>query len=384
MKQLIMLAIAVSISLSAFSQGKNVNKANVAYTKGEYAEAAALIEPATKDEKTSTKGRTWYLRGQIFGAIALSEDESIKAIDPDALLKASQSYEKVLELEKAGSNYATLAQINLDGLRADVMNSGVAAFQADNPEGAYKAFQNYALISPTDTTGYIYAAMMAQQLEDYDAVVANYDKCFELDYYPKSALNAVIYYSLNQLEKPEQALKYIKVAQEKYPEDVDFQKTAVDYYIKQDRIEDAITEMQHAIELEPSNARLYSNLGMLYDSQEQFELAVEQYKKALEIDPKDRFSLINMAVFYIGQGDNINHKLTDLSMADYRKVGEKMEAEAKEEWKKAIPFLETVLETDDTDELALQNLHAVYYKLRDVPNATKIEKRRRDLGYLVE
>jgi tetratricopeptide (TPR) repeat protein len=111
---------------------------------------------------------------------------------------------------------------------------------------------------------------------------------------------------------------------------------------------------------------------------------VEQYNKALEIDPNDRFSLINMAVFYIGQGDKINHKLTDLSMAEYRKVGEKMEEQAKTEWMKAIPFLETVLETDDADELALQNLHAVYYKLRDVPNATKIEKRRRDLGYIVE
>jgi tetratricopeptide (TPR) repeat protein len=384
MKQLVMLAIAVSISLSAFSQNKNVNKANVAFTKGEYAEAAALIEPATKDEKTSTKGRTWYIRGQIYGSIATSDDAAIRAIDADALTKAYESYSKVLELENEGSNYSGLAQINLDQLRADVMNAGVAAFQADDSESAYKSFQDYAKITPTDTTGYIYSAMMAQQMEDYDAVVSNYEECFALDYYPKSALNTVIFYSMNQLDKPDQALKYIKIAQEKYPEDADFQKSAVDFYIKQDKMDEAITEMQHAIELEPDNARLYSNLGMLYDSQEKFELAVEQYKKALEIDPNDRFSLINMAVFYIGQGDKINHDLTELTMAEYRKVGEKMEEQAKVEWTKAIPFLETVLETDDTDELALQNLHAVYYKLRDVPNAQKIEKRRRDLGYIIE
>jgi tetratricopeptide (TPR) repeat protein len=384
MKQLMMLMLAVVISAAAIGQGKNVNKANTAFTKGELAEALALIEPATQDEKTKDKGRTWYIRGQIYGAIAGSDDQSVRDIAPDAYAKAAESYLKVIELEKDGSNYKGLAQINYDNLKADVLNSGVQAYQEDNFQGAYDSFKTYQEVSPEDTTGYIYAALMAQQLEDYETLVAEYDKLFALGYYPKSALNQVIYYNLNNLEKPEAALEYVNLAQEQYPEDNDFQKTAVDVYIKLDKMDDAINELQEAIALEPNNAKLYSNLGMLYDSQGDLEKARVQYEKALEIDPSDRFSLINLAVFYIGLGDDINKKAIEMDMATFRKEGDKVEAQARAEWKKAIPLLEKVLEGDDTDELALQNLHAVYYKLKDAENAKKVEKKRKDLGYIVE
>jgi tetratricopeptide (TPR) repeat protein len=102
----------------------------------------------------------------------------------------------------------------------------------------------------------------------------------------------------------------------------------------------------------------------------------------LEYNPSDRFSLINLAVFYIGKGDKINKAAIDMDVATYRKEGGKLEEEAKLDWEKAIPYLEKVLEDDDTDELALQNLHAVYFKLKDYKNAVKMEDRRKELGYL--
>ena len=65
MKRLMMLMLAVTITIAAFAQSKNVNKANTAFTKKEYTEAIGFIEPALQDEKTKDKGRTWYIRGQI-------------------------------------------------------------------------------------------------------------------------------------------------------------------------------------------------------------------------------------------------------------------------------------------------------------------------------
>ena len=384
MKKLIMLMLAVTISFAAFSQAKNVNKANTAYDKLEYAEAAALIEPAIQDEKTKDKGRTWYIRGQIYGAIAMSEDESVQAIDTDALMKGVNSYKKVLEIEKEGSSYHGLAQINLSQLTGSVMNKGVEAYQVDDFESAVIAFDQYTKVAPEDTTGYIYAALMAQQLERYEDVVKYYQGAFDLDYYPKTGLNTVVYYELNKLDDADKAMEYIKLAMKVYPEDNNFRKTAVDILIKMDKIDDAIAELKITIEDEPENAMLYTNLGLLYDSQEKYELAVEQYEKALSINPADRFSLINLAVFYIGKGDKINKEAIDMDIATFRKEGEAYEARAKVEWNKAVPFLEKVLEADDTDELALQNLHAVYFKLKDYDNAKKMENRRRELGYLAD
>lgn len=382
MKRIMMLMIAVTVVFAAYAQPKNVNKANTAFTKGDLAEAAALIEPAINDAKTKDKGRTWYIRAQIYGAIATSTDEEVKKIDPDALNKAVESYNKVFELEKEGSNYYGLATINFGQLTGSVLNRGVEAYQNDDYESALVAFDEYSQIVPDDTTGYIYAALMAQQLEKYDEVVKFYEGAFKIGYYPKIGINTVVYYELNKLDDPEKALEFIKLAEQQYPEDNSFKKTEVDVLIKMEKLDDAIAELHHAIEKEPDNASLYSNLGLLYDSQGDYESAVEQYKKALAINPADRFSLINMAVFYIGQGDKINKKAIDMDVKTYQKEGAKVEARAKEEWKKAIPLLEKVLEENDTDELALQNLHAVYFKLKDYVNAKKLENRRRELGYI--
>jgi tetratricopeptide (TPR) repeat protein len=382
MKRLMMLVLALVVNIAALAQSKNVNKANAALEKQEYAEAIALIEPALVHEKTANKGRTWYIRGQIYGEIAKSEDEQVQALDPDAIKKGIESYRKVRELEKESSSYYNLAEINLNQLIGGVLNKGVAAFQEDDFEGALDAFDLYTKVMPDDTTGFIYAALMSQQLERYDKVVNYYEGVFNLDYYPTTALNAVIYYELNELDNPEKALDFARLAQTQYPDDNGFKKTEVDILIKMKKLDEAIKALQNAIAAEPENASLYSNLGLLYDAQEKYDLAIEQYEKALEYNPSDRFSLINLAVFYIGKGDKINKAAIDMDVATYRKEGGKLEEEAKLDWEKAIPYLEKVLEDDDTDELALQNLHAVYFKLKDYKNAVKMEDRRKELGYL--
>jgi tetratricopeptide (TPR) repeat protein len=314
----------------------------------------------------------------------LSEEESVKSIDADALQKAVDSYKKVMELENEGSNYHGLAQINLNQLFGGVMNKGVEAFQNEEFESAMMIFDQYSKIKPNDTTGFIYAALMAQQLERYADVVKYYEGAFNLDYYTVSGLNSVIYYELNELENPEKAMEFTKVAIDKFPEDTNFKKTAIDILIKMDKIDEAIANLKVAIEEEPENSTLYTNLGLLYDSQDNFEAATEQYEKALAINPTERFALINLAVYYIGKGDKINKKAVDMDVNTYRKEGAKLEAAAKLEWDKALPYLLKVLEADDADELALQNLHAVYFKLKDYENAKKMEERRRELGHIVD
>ena len=384
MKRLLMLMLAASITFAAFAQSKNVNQANTAFTKGEYTKAISLIVPALTNEKTKLKGRTWYIAGQIFGAVGMSEDESIRTLDPDAMAKGVEYYEKVMEIEKEGSNYHGLAQVNLFQLVGSVMNRGVDAYQNDDYDAALEAFVLYTVIAPEDTTGFIYAALMAQQLERYEDVVMYYEGVFNLDYYPASGLSSVIYYELNKLDNPERAMEVVKLAMEKYPEDNEFRKTAVDILIRMDKMDEAILNLKAAIDEEPENSRLYTNLGLLYDSQGESKKAVEQYQLALELNSVDRFALINLAVFYIGQGDKINKIAIEMDVATYRKEGAKLEAEAKVEWEKALPYLEKVLAADDTDELALQNLHAVYFKLKDYDNAKKMELRRVELGYIEE
>jgi hypothetical protein len=80
----------------------------------------------------------------------------------------------------------------------------------------------------------------------------------------------------------------------------------------------------------------------------------------------------------------INKKAINMDISTYNKEGAEIEALAKEEWSKAVPLLETALSVDEQDELALQNLQAVYSKLRDVEKAQMYYDLRKKFGYISE
>lgn len=384
MKKLMMLTIFIFTVATVFGQGKNVTKASALLTKGELAEAAELIEPAITFEKTMGKGKTWYTRAQIYDKISASEDEGLRAKYPDALKIAAESYQKTLEIEKEGSTYHGLATVNYEQLYGTALNKGVENYNNSDYEAAYKNFMDVATINPADTTGYLYGAMMAQEIEQYDNALMNYEKLFELDYYAESAINSVIFIYLNQKENPEKALEYVKLAQEKFPDVSNYQRQEVDILIKMDKMDDAIVELKDAISREPENALLVSNLAMLYDMAENYDEAEANYKKAIEMEPDNRNALINLSVLYIGKGDKVMDVVNEMSIKEYNKNIDKAEKEASMEYNKAVPLLDKVMSLDENDELGLQNLQAVYAKLKDGNKANEIYEKRKALGYVSE
>jgi len=58
------------------------------------------------------------------------------------------------------------------------------------------------------------------------------------------------------------------------------------FYFLNKQYNEAILEFQKALELDPRNARVLYNLGVIYESKEDIEIAKTLYNKALEIDPK--------------------------------------------------------------------------------------------------
>lgn len=382
MRKLMMLTIFIFTVATVFGQGKNVTKANSALTKGELAEAAELIEPAITFEKTMGKGKTWYTRAQIYDKISASEEEALKAKYPNALVIASESYKKTLELEKEGATYNGLAQVGYDQLYGRALNKGVENYNNEDYAAAYDNFMDVAAINPTDTTGYLYGAMMAQEIEKYDDALMNYEKLLEMEHYAESVFNSIIFLYLNQKEDPESALKYVKIAQERFPETLNYQRQEVDILIKMDKMDDAIVELKDAMSREPENELLVSNLAMLYDMTEDYVNAELYYIKALEMKPDDRNALINLSVLYITKGDKIMKVVNDMSIKEYSKYIDKAEKNSSIEFKKAIPLLDKVISIDEKDELGLQNLQAVYAKLKDGKKAEEIYAKRKELGYV--
>ena len=54
-----------------------------------------------------------------------------------------------------------------------------------------------------------------------------------------------------------------------------------------DRFEEALEELQAAIELNPYNASWHANKGVILDSMERFDDAIEAYLSAHDLEPND-------------------------------------------------------------------------------------------------
>lgn len=84
--------------------------------------------------------------------------------------------------------------------------------------------------------------------------------------------------------------------------------------LQQGRPEEAITEFQRAVEVDPEYAAAHLNLGYAYDRQGQIEEAVAEYRKAIELEPGNVFAHNNLGVLYNKKG------LYDEAIAEFEKA----------------------------------------------------------------
>jgi superkiller protein 3 len=72
--------------------------------------------------------------------------------------------------------------------------------------------------------------------------------------------------------------------------------------LKQGRVDEAITEFQRAVEVDPGYAAAQFNLAYAYERRDRIDDAIAQYKKALQLEPGNVLGLNNLGVLYSKQG----------------------------------------------------------------------------------
>jgi tetratricopeptide (TPR) repeat protein len=383
MKKVVFILFANLMVISAFAQNSNVNKANTYLDQeGKLAEAKELIDAAIVHEKTMEKGRTWFVRGTVYSAIARSADPETSAIDPDAVQKTIESFEKVKELENEGSNYYTLADVQINNLFNEVFNKGIASYQADEYMDAYGHFQDLITISPADTVGYMYAGFCAEAIDEYDLALDVYYDAMKLDNCPSSVYSQTIIILEREKEDIEKAMEVNGAAMERYPEDQNFDKTQIAYLIRLERTDEAKMALEQAIAEEPDNANLYYNLGYLYGETGNYDKTIEAYIKAIEIDPSYLDAYINLAFTYSEKGKEIRQEAMDMDYKTYQKEGAAIEEKANEFYALAVPVLEKADEIEPDDQAILESLNGLYIHLKRTDQAEAMYKRLVALGFV--
>ncbi|CAG1000213.1 MAG: tetratricopeptide repeat protein [Bacteroidetes bacterium] len=403
LKKAIAICSVVALSTGVFAQkAKVVSAYNYlnAYERGkkcsELKNGKEAIDAASENDQTRSEAKTWYYRGNIY--FAISEDKNCKSLDSDALNKAFDSYSKALKYNIQDPAYHNLdiennqedavkffqALMNKNtkmddpaytadiiGVRFPIMsnrflNQGVEQYQGKDFEKSYESFGKSVALAQMggriDTLGIYYAAISAEKSNKKKEAKELYIVLTTLKYHGDND-GPKIYAYLSQLYKEEgdkeKANEIIKQGRVRYPNDKGLIIEELDYYLQSGKNQEALTNLNLAIEKDPNNHLLHYAQGTILDKMGENDKAEASYKKAIELSPEYFDANYNLGAMYFNKGVEWNNKANDLPLNEKKKYQE-YSKNAEDQFKNALPYLEKAHEINPADVDVAKPLLKIY------------------------
>lgn len=386
MKKTIILLVAIVFTVSSsFAQKGKVTTAQSLKDAGKLDKAVEAINLATdpnneKAAKSIPWAKTWEVKGEVYQAIFASKDENYKKLSKDPLKVAFDSYNKALELDVKGKN-AKSVKLKLTLLINDYTNQAVQAFNDNDFEKAMASFEKVLEIEEIsvvkednpeaiDTVIMFNTGLAAYNAKDYKNAVKYYGQAAKYGYNGAKTFS-LISESYKMMGDTAKALETVQNAFEKYPEDNNVLTSMIDLYMKIGRNEEALKYLDKAIEQDPTNTSYYFAKGSLCEKFNKEEEAIAAYEKAAEIDPTFFNAYYNLGAFYYNKGV----KQIEVANAVPASDNEKYEAELKKAdvwFEKALPYMEKCHEINADDEMTLESLKNLYYRMKDMDKYNEI------------
>ncbi|MFD2871579.1 tetratricopeptide repeat protein [Mucilaginibacter ximonensis] len=383
----------------------NRNTATFAEADKSLIEARESLDIAAANSKTADLPQTLALKAAIYATLAVRDTN--KKNNVPFFNKADSAYKKGKELDTQGANKAIFddAAVNLGQFK---LNEGVKDFQAHNYGVAYKNFNYYKELFPTDTTALFYTGLAAQQNNDIPNAMANYEKLLPMQY----SKNAYVYISMSNfyLNKGD-TVNSLKMATEgvaKFPSDVDLRKREIEISLATGKSGEILSKVQAAIAADPKNKQLYYYAGLTYSSSgsavhdeldkakkakkdaatlaalaakkdDFYAKAADMYKKAIEIDPNYFEATLNLGSVLLSPAIDMHNAAGELP-ASKQKEYVAMQAKAKAQFEVAKPYVLKAVELNPKSSAALTNLRNYYVGVEDMAKVTETTQKIKALG----
>lgn len=369
----ILLGALVLTSSAAISQTSNLRKAKASYDKfnevksignatlgiSDLNTAKEALEKAIEHEKTMELAETWTYYALVNADLALVD--STEASE-GYIQKAVEAREKAISLDKEKENEQNLSILN-SILAQHELNKGVKAWDSQDFETAYGAFDRGLTYLPGDTTLLYYSGLAAVNSQHYDKALTKYVELVPIDSFSN---NKQIILDVSRLYLMQgdttNAIKYAELGANKYPEDGELATQNIELNLMAGNEDKIITTITEQVAKEPDNKNLHYYLGIAYSETGDLEKAEAAYKKALEIDPNYLDANINLGGLILNKGIDLFNKTNNanLPQAEYDKEIQK----AYGIFDSALPYLEKAVEADGSSFLALSNLKK-YYEIKE-------------------
>lgn len=371
MKKIILTLVAAAALTSASAQNSAVTNAILNQKSGLLDKARTEIDKAIVNEKTSTKAKTWFTRGEIYDAMTTNPIYG-KALQPGEGTKvAYESYKKAIELDGKDGEFGKQATAKLDNLYGLALNAGVENYNGKKYDDALASYKMAQQIRPQDTTAYLYAAFAAEAKEDFATAKQTYAQLQGMNYKSPQMYGRML--QIARQEKNEQeAMKVVEQALKAYPNNKSFMLEELNMYLSAGRGKEAITKIENAIAADPKNSNLYAVLGSIYDQDKQPEKALAAYRKAVEVDPNNFDANFNLGVYNYNKAADLYTKASKMDLATYQKSGKKFETDGKKFFSDSVPYFEKALAIQPDDRATITSLGKVYAKLGRTADAEKM------------
>ncbi|HZH73538.1 MAG TPA: tetratricopeptide repeat protein [Mariniphaga sp.] len=340
----------------------------------------AIDPTAENSDKTLNWPRTWEVRGEIYQAIYQSKDKEVKKLAEDPLTEAFNSYQKAIELDE-GDKFSNSVKVKLTLLTNDLTNQAVEAFNENDYPKALRSFEQILSIQDIpviaqdnpgaiDTVIIYNAGLAAFNAEQYDKAIDYFEQTAETGYNEARTYGLI---SNAYLAKQDTmgAVQALQEGFEKYPEDNTVLTNMIQIYLDMNKTEDALKYLRMAIEREPNNATFHFAQGTLHEKLDNIDEAIASYEKAIEVDDSFFNAYYNLGAVYYNQG------VKQIEVANAVPTNQNAQYEAElakaDEWfKKALPYMEKCYELKPDDTMTKESLKNLYYRLKDMDNYNKM------------
>lgn len=379
MKKLTVIFILLFSMATVYAQKPLRTTAFNYLRKNQLDKALESIEPTISDPTTMNEAKTWFYRGTIYLKIHMSDKPEFKSLDPDALTKAYQSYQKMMELDTKKEFYTEAIQ-NLLVISEQLYNAGVENFKVEKYSEALANFEKASLVSKSfgniDTLSIFNAGLAAENAKNYPKAIEHYSEVIKLNY-PQP----LVYGSLSNVylaaKDTTKAFEVIAQGRQKYPEEFNLLITETNLYLNTRQNEKAIANLQEAVKTDPNNPTIHYAVGASYDAMGNKPEAEKAYAKSIELKPDYFEANYNLGALYVNQAAEIQNEANKLKLNDPNY--DVMKNEADGILKKSLPYLETAAQLDPKDKNSLVALKEIYTRLNMYDKLKEVNAKLQDL-----
>jgi Flp pilus assembly protein TadD/predicted DNA-binding protein len=403
-KKLLIAALSLLMAApAAFGQEKLVKQVERMAKKDDVnvQEARKFLAPAFENPETANDARTWWVAGLIeeqqvkrdYVALSLgkeiNEEAFYKAVNDmtDYYIKADSLDRLPNEKGKVKQRYDKKIAESLGTYYSFLVNGGAAAMDGGDLCKAHDYFQKYMdvkmdLFQGTPTAeqdsmsmqiGFFNAYSISQCMkDDKQAAIAAYEEIKDVPY-RQNDVYQLLSQSYVMAGDTANFLKTLAEGQELFPEENFYLFNMINVYIQQGRNQEAKDYLDKAIASNPDNKQLYFVLANVYEQGfKDMAKAEEAFQKALTIDPEYAEAMLGLGRIYFNQGANIQSEANAITdEAEYQAK----EEQAKEYFRKALPYFEKAVELNPDETQYLVALRGIYYNLGMDDKYNEIDQR---------